>query len=128
MTFEEIFQALKQEVPGLTALFVVGADGELVEHAATDSHFAMEAFAIEYAMLLRIARRASQDAGSGDVAEQMIVSDNALILARRLSSDHFSIAVSTAHEQLGRLRYELKRAAGTLEKLLGLGRSESRTA
>ena len=126
MTFEEVFQGLKQQVPSLTALFVVGAEGELVEHAATDSYFAMEAFAVEYAMLLRIARRASEDAGTGDVAEHIIVSDNALILARRLSFDHFSIAVSTAQDQLGRLRYELRRAALTLDKLLQA--KESRTA
>ena len=127
-TFKSVFDLLKHRVPGVSALFIVGPDGELVEHAANDSHFEMESFAVEYAMLLRIARRASEDAGTGDVAEHIIVSDNAVIVARRLSSDHFAIAVSTAQEQLGRLRYELKRTAWKLDRLLSLGRSESRTA
>ena len=127
-TFRSVFDLVRQTVPGVTALFIVGPDGELAEHASTDSQFEMEAFAVEYAMLLRIARRASEDAGTGDVAEHIIVSDNAVIVARRLSKDHFTIAVSTAHEQLGRLRYELKRTAWKLDSLPGAGRSESRTA
>jgi predicted regulator of Ras-like GTPase activity (Roadblock/LC7/MglB family) len=127
-TFKSIFDLLRHKAPGVTALFIVGPDGELVEHATADSHFGVEAFAVEYAMLLRIARRASEDAGTGDVAEQIIVSDNAVIVARRLSSDYFSIAVSTAQEQLGRLRYELKRTAWKLDRLMRLARSESRTA
>ena len=109
-------------------MFIVGPEGELVEHAAIDSKFEMESFAVEYAMLLRITRRASEDAGTGDVAEHIIVSDNAVIVARRLPSDHFAIVVSAAQEQLGRLRYELKRAVWKLDRLLGQGRTESRTA
>ena len=118
MTFEDLFQAFKQKVPGVTALFILGPNGELVEHAANDSRFALEAFAVEYAMLLRIARRASEDAGTGEVAEHIVISDHALTLARRLPLDHFAIAVSDSHEQLGRLRYELRCAERGLIKVL----------
>jgi predicted regulator of Ras-like GTPase activity (Roadblock/LC7/MglB family) len=93
-----------------------------------ESQFEMESFAVEYAMLLRIARRASEDAGTGDVEEHIIVSDNAVIVARRLPSDHFLIVVTAYQEQLGRLRYELKRTAGNIDRVLSLATSESRTA
>ena len=127
-TFRSVLDLLRKSVPEVTALFVIGPDGELVAHAATSSQFVVEAFAAEYATLLRIARRASEDAGTGDVAEHIIVSDNSVIVARRLSKDHFAIVVSTAQEHLGRLRFELKRTTWRLELLLGGGRSQSRTA
>ena len=127
-SFKSIFDSLRRQIPGVTALFVINPDGSLQQHAAMQSHFEMESFAVEYALLLRIARRASQDAGTGDVDEHIIVSSNAVIVARRLPSDHFAIAVTTAQEHLGRLRYELKKAAANLDRLLSLATSESRTA
>ena len=75
-----------------------------------------ETFADEHATLLRIARRTAEDTGIGAVDEHILVSDGALVIARHLPSDRFVILVSSVPEQLGRLRFELKRAAWDLEK------------
>jgi predicted regulator of Ras-like GTPase activity (Roadblock/LC7/MglB family) len=115
-TVARIFKALQAKVPGTRALVLIGADGQLIAHAADDFRFDTETFAGEHATLLRIARRTAQDTGIGTVDEHILVSDGALVIARHLPSDRFVILVSNVPEQLGRLRYELKRAAWDLEK------------
>ena|GEM_PF-1685781 len=117
-TFERIFSKLRKAVSGVHALVLVGADGELVDHAATRLDFDVSVFAAEYATLIRIAQRTAQDTSMGDLTEYVAVADAGVIVARRLSSNHFAIALCSRQEQLGRLRYELKVGTRDLDKHL----------
>ena len=103
-------QKLRRSVTQIQAVILVGPEG-VVDHFLEDPALNLETIAGEYATLLRIARSASQDSGAGNLVEDILVSENSIMIARNVSQDHYIIVLSRAQDQIGRARYELKRAA-----------------
>ena len=104
------FNAMREKLPGIRAFFLLGAAGELLAHVPEGARVDPEAFAAEYAMLLRIAQSASNDTGMGELQEQTLTSASSTILLYRFPKGRFGVFVCSPDEHLGRLRYELKRS------------------
>lgn len=100
---------------GVKAVVFVGPSG-IIDSVKADSRVDLETVAGEYAMLLRIATRTSEDTGAGNLVEHMVVSDKSVVIARSISPDHFLIAVFQEQDPIGRARYELKKAARELSR------------
>ena len=115
--FRELMERLRNKVTGVTAIVIVGPSG-VIEHLTAGPTLDIDAFAGEYATLLRIARRTSDDAGTGDLLEHIVVSEKSVIVARHISSDYFLILVANDRDQLGRARYELKKVSSDMAKIL----------
>lgn len=113
--FRDTLQQLREKIAGTRAILVVGPDGVLVDCLVEDPETDVETLAAEYPTLLRIAERTSEDAGGGRLVELILVSDNAVTVARSISSGHFLVLVTTVHDQIGRARYELRQAAWEIE-------------
>lgn len=105
-----VLSALRENLPGVTVFFVLGSGGELLDWAAVERGFDVSLLASEYATLLRIVKRTSRDTGMGDIQEQILVSSSSLILIQHLPKDRFAVFICSPGEQIGRLRYELKRS------------------
>jgi predicted regulator of Ras-like GTPase activity (Roadblock/LC7/MglB family) len=45
----------------------------------------------------------------GDALEQILISDKAILVARRIGLDDVAVFVCGADQHLGRLRYEIRR-------------------
>jgi predicted regulator of Ras-like GTPase activity (Roadblock/LC7/MglB family) len=91
-------------------MVLVGPEG-VVDHVLDDPALNLETIAGEYATLLRIARRSSLDSGAGNLVENILISENSVMIARRIADDHYLIVLSRSRDQIGRARYELKQAA-----------------
>jgi predicted regulator of Ras-like GTPase activity (Roadblock/LC7/MglB family) len=89
---------------------LVGPQG-VIDHVLDDPALNLETIAGEYATLLRVARSASQDSGAGNLVENILVSENSIMIARTFSPDHYLILLFRTQDQIGRARYELKQAA-----------------
>ena len=104
------FSAMREKLPGIRAVFLLDAGGELLAHVVHGPPVDIETFASEHAMLLRIAQSASRDSGMGELEEQTLTSATATVFFHRLPKDRFAVFVCSPDEHLGRLRYELKRS------------------
>jgi predicted regulator of Ras-like GTPase activity (Roadblock/LC7/MglB family) len=114
--FRSVLETLRQTVSDVEAVIIIGPDG-VVDYVLTDSSLKIETIANEYAMLLRIAARTSEDAGAGDLVEQIVVSDKSIMIARRVSPEYFLILLSRAQDQIGRARFELRNAVSEIQKM-----------
>ncbi len=114
--FREAMNQLRKNVKGTKAVVLIGPDGIVLDYVRSAPGFDVEAFASEYATLLRIVRRTSQDTGSGDLKEHIIVSVQSVTVARGFGVDSYLVLVSDIQDQIGRARYELKRAVRYLEQ------------
>jgi len=76
----------------------------------------IETIASEFATVLRIAGRASEDSGAGNLVEQVVVSEKSTILARSVSLEEFLILVCRRQDQIGRARYELRQAVWEIQR------------
>jgi len=105
-----VLSALREALPGLRAFFILGTAGELLDGATAEPAVDLTILASEYATLLRIVERTSKDTGMGDVQEQILISSTSLTVVLHLPNDSFAVFVCAPGEQIGRLRYELKRS------------------
>jgi len=87
----------------------------LIDSIVDNPAMKVETLGEEYATLLRIARSASEDSGSGSLVENILVSEKSVMIARRISPDYYLILVSASSSQIGRARYELKQAAWEIQ-------------
>jgi predicted regulator of Ras-like GTPase activity (Roadblock/LC7/MglB family) len=101
---------LRRNLAQIQAIMLVGPHG-LVDHVADDPALNLETIAEECVTLLRIARSALEDSEAGRLVENVLVSEQSVVIARSVSPDHYLILLSGAQDQIGRARYELKQAA-----------------
>ena len=113
--FRQVLAKLRQTVTDIQALLLVGPEG-VIDYTLDDPSLNLETIAGEYATLLHIARSASQDSGSGNLVENIVVSEKSIMIARTVTSEHYLILLLRSHHQLGRARYELKQAAWELQR------------
>ena len=105
----QLFNSLRDKVPELRAAILITAAGGVEVHSSSNFSIDAESFAAEYAALFRIARRTAEDTSMGDALEQILISDKAILVARRIGSDDVAVFVCGADQHLGRLRYEIRR-------------------
>jgi predicted regulator of Ras-like GTPase activity (Roadblock/LC7/MglB family) len=117
-SFRDIAEQIRESVAGVKVIVLIGPDGDVTDHLVLDSRFDLETFASEYTTLLRIARRTSEDAGAGALREHVVVSAASFTIARSFGDDACLVLVSDMEDQLGRARYELKRAARLFERVV----------
>ena len=113
--FRDVVDELRKKVAGIQAVILGGSD-QVLDSALFDSSLDIDTIASEYATLLRIARRASEDAGAGAVIEQILISEKLVMIARSVSAGQFLIIVCRSQVQVGRARYELRRAASEIQR------------
>ncbi len=105
----QLFNSLREKIPELRAAILITAAGGVKVHASPDFRIDADFFAAEYATLFRIARRTAEDTSLGDALEQILISDKAILVARRIGSGDVAVFVCGVDQHLGRLRYEIRR-------------------
>ena len=111
--FQEMSERVRDKVRGFRALAVVSLDGIILDQVVVHPVVDAEALS-EYATLLRIADRTSQDTRMGELMETVWIADRSVALTRRVSSDSFLILVADPDVPTGQARYALKQAARRL--------------
>ncbi len=113
--FRDILDKLRKKVPNIQAVILAGPD-EVLDCLLVDPALDLDTIAAEYATLLRIAGRTSEDTGAGTLVEQIVVSDKSIMIARSVSSEEFLILLCRTQDQIGRARYELRNAAWEIQR------------
>jgi predicted regulator of Ras-like GTPase activity (Roadblock/LC7/MglB family) len=112
--FREVVAKLRESLANVQAVILVGPEG-IIDYMLDDNSLNLETIAGEYATLLHIARSASEDSGSGNLVENIVVSEKSIMIARTISPEHYLILLARSQDQLGRARYELKQAAWEIQ-------------
>lgn len=113
--FTELLNHMVSRVGGASAALIVGTDGIIVERAVQAEESNLDGLAVEYATLLRRSRHASADTGLGDLQELVAVTDTRLLIVKLLSEEYFVLLTLPPDSNIGRARYELRRAQLLLE-------------
>jgi predicted regulator of Ras-like GTPase activity (Roadblock/LC7/MglB family) len=116
--FNENLREIKQKTEGCLGVLIMGMDGiaveELWDGAGKDAN--LDVAVAEYTALIRNARRTSQDMGLGALRELVVITESANFVMRLVSSDYFLVLAVDPEGNLGRGRYELRRAELILER------------
>jgi len=116
--FKETLQAVVERTEGSLGALIMGVDGIAVERLLKEAgqEANLDVAAAEFTTLVRSAQKAGKDTGLGSLREVMIALDGAVLIMRLLGRDYFVVLAITPDGNLGRARYELRKAELQLKK------------
>jgi predicted regulator of Ras-like GTPase activity (Roadblock/LC7/MglB family) len=116
--FKEMLDSILERTEGSLGALIMGTDGIAVEkvlgEAGMDAN--LDVAAAEFTSLVRGAQRAGNDTGLGGLRELVVSLESAVMVMRLLSRDYFVVLALNAHGNLGRARFELRKAELKLAK------------
>ena len=116
--FEEALDRIATRVSGTRAVSLVGADGIPVATRGSTEGLSIETVAAEMGGLVRAARTAGTASGSGEIREIATVTDTGITVLSRVTGEYYLLLLLAREGNLGRGRFELRKAAAALEKEL----------
>lgn len=115
--FKAMLETIIEHTEGSLGALIMGTDGIAVEKVLGESNdLNLDIAAAEFTSLVRSAQRAGSDTGLGGLHELMISLESAIVIMRLLSRDYFVVLAMTPEGNLGRGRFELRKAELQLAK------------
>ncbi len=120
--FKEMLETIIERTEGSLGALIMGTDGIAVEKVlgAAGAEANLDVAAAEFTSLVRSAQRAGTDTGLGGLRELVISLDSAVLVMRLLSRDYFVVLAMSPLGNLGRGRFEVRKAELQLAKEFAL--------
>jgi predicted regulator of Ras-like GTPase activity (Roadblock/LC7/MglB family) len=110
--FKEALEAIMERTEGSIGALIMGTDGIAVEkvmgHEGRDAN--LDVAAAEFTSLIRNAQRTGNDTGLGSLRELVVNLESATFIMRLFSRDYFVVLALKPDGNLGRGRFELRKA------------------
>jgi predicted regulator of Ras-like GTPase activity (Roadblock/LC7/MglB family) len=113
--FSGLLEQMVERIDGAEAAAIMGMDGIIVQRASASQAIDLDLIAAEYTSLLRNALRTSRDTGLGGLQELLVLAERATLMIKVLTPDYFVLLAIAPDGNLGRARYELRKAQLMLE-------------
>ena len=116
--FKEALQTIVEKTDGSLGALIMGADGLSVEKFFTDAgaEANLDVAAAEFTSLVRSASRSGSDLDLGELRELVVALGSVTFLMRLFNKDYFVVLAMKPDGNLGRGRYELRKAELMLAK------------
>ena len=116
--FKETLETIVERTEGSLGALIMGIDGISVERLLkeTGQEANLDVAAAEFTSLVRSAQKAGKDTGLGNLRELVISLDGAVVIMRLLGRDYFVVLAIRPEGNLGRARFELRKAELQLNK------------
>jgi len=110
--FKEVLETIIEHTEGSLGALIMGLDGIAVERSMKEEgqDANLDVAAAEFTSLVKNAQRAGKDTGLGGLRELVISLDEAVVLMRLLGQEYFVVLAITPEGNLGRARFELRKA------------------
>jgi predicted regulator of Ras-like GTPase activity (Roadblock/LC7/MglB family) len=110
--FREFLETIIERTDGSIGALIMGTDGIAVEKVLGEAgkEANLDVAAAEFTSLVRGAQRAGSDLGLGNLRELTISLDEIIVVMRLLSRDYFVVLALSPDGNLGRGRFELRKA------------------
>jgi len=116
--FKEALQAIVEKTDGSLGALIMGADGLSVEKFFSEEGVAenLDVAAAEFTSLVRSASRSGRDLDLGELRELVVMLGKVTFVMKLFSRDYFALLAIKPEGNLGRGRYELRKAELSLAK------------
>jgi predicted regulator of Ras-like GTPase activity (Roadblock/LC7/MglB family) len=110
--FKDVLETILERTEGSLGALIMGTDGLAVERSLKQAgqEANLDVAAAEFTSLVRSAQRAGNDTGLGGLRELVISLEDAVLLMRLLGRDYFVVLAISPEGNLGRARFELRKA------------------
>ncbi len=120
--FKEVLETIIERTEGSLGALIMGVDGIAVERCLKDAgqEANLDVAAAEFTSLVRNAQKAGKDTGLGGLRELVVSLDSAIVLMRLLGREYFVVLAISPAGNLGRARFELRKAELQIAKEFAL--------
>jgi predicted regulator of Ras-like GTPase activity (Roadblock/LC7/MglB family) len=118
LSFSETLGELSKRIEGAVAAIILGIDGIPIERyiSSLEPGLDIEIIATELTTLLRRGMHTATDTALGELREMVIGTERLIILLRPITQDYFLMLAVLPGGNVGRARYELRKAQLVLEE------------
>ena len=116
--FQDVLRRITERVEGAKAVSLVGVDGIPIDSYGTMEGFTVESVAAELGAFVKAAQSPSSASQSGTVQQLAVVTDRVIMILSRVTEEYYLLLLLSREGNFGRGRFELRRAALSLEKEL----------
>ncbi len=116
--FKQTLQTIVEKTDGSLGALIMGADGLSVERFFSEegAEANLDVAAAEFTSLVRGAMKSGKDLNLGGLRELVVSLGNVTLLMRLFNKDYFAVLALKSDGNLGRGRYELRKAELQLAK------------
>ena len=116
--FKETLQTIVEKTDGSLGALIMGVDGLSVEKFFTEegSTSNLDVAAAELTSIIRSASRSGHDLNLGTLHELVVAHDKVTFVMRFFSKEYFAVLALSPEGNIGRGRYELRKAELMLAK------------
>ncbi len=120
--FKGLLESIVERTEGSLGALIMGLDGIAVEKVIGEAgnEANLDVAAAEFTSLVRGAQRTGNDIGLGKLKELVVSLDSAIVMMRLLGRDYFVVLALSPEGNVGRGRYELRKAELQLTKEFAL--------
>jgi predicted regulator of Ras-like GTPase activity (Roadblock/LC7/MglB family) len=110
--FKEPLENMIERTDGCIGALIMGTDGIAVEKVLTEEgrDANLDVAAAEFTTLVRNAQRTGVDTGLGNLRELVVACEETVIVMRLVSREYFIVLALRPDGNLGRGRFELRKA------------------
>ena len=115
---KETLKTIVEKTDGSLGALIMGADGLSVEKFFSDeaANANLDVAAAEFTSLVRSASRSANDLDLGELRELVVTVGKIVFVMRLFNKDYFAVLALKPEGNLGRGRYELRKAELVLAK------------
>lgn len=113
--FRECLQGILDRVGGMQSLALVGADGLPVDSVSRDGQVDLEMLSAEMVALVSSIGTNDAELGAGPLRQLLVQTSRQIFLTSRVTDGYYLLAVGSPQLEIGRARFELRRAPLELE-------------
>ena len=115
MSLKDGLKEVMAELDGALGVALVGLDGIVVEEDLADPQMDLQGLGAEWCGIVRQADKAFSSMKMGDSREVSALTDDRVVVARKIKGEYFLILVMSQSGNFGKGRYLLRRAEAKLE-------------
>lgn len=114
--FNETLKEIADRMQEVHCVLLMGMDGMPIDKVTRNKSTNVESISAEFTALLRVTRQTSNEVEAGELDEVVVLSNDLIVVMKAITKEYFLMLILPHDANLGRARFELKKAKYELEK------------
>ncbi len=114
--FEQVLRDIASKIEDARCIMVAGVDGIPIEKVVQDANINVDMLLAEFTTILRNTTQTAEELNAGQLEEILILSNRMVMMMKAITPEYFLMMILPENCNLGRARFELKKAKYILEK------------
>jgi predicted regulator of Ras-like GTPase activity (Roadblock/LC7/MglB family) len=114
--FAVTLKDIANKLDDLECIMLVGTDGLPIEKVVRKESLNVELLVAEFTTILRNTAQTASEVEAGPLDELILLTERVVILLKAITTEYFLMIILSEGANIGRARFELKKAKYILEK------------